>query len=157
VITATIEGVDIAISGLEQVGVDAREAAYYAVIEALKVAFDASKTMLSADDHTLRALAELGHPYGFKHPAQIHDPDEIIHAQTGEYLRALRIIPPVGTSDAIIEGSIVNDSPLDRWLQEGTSKMRARPWMAKVVELFGDDIAELIEQRITAKIAAYAA
>jgi hypothetical protein len=152
VIKATITGVDVTVSGLQSVGVDVREAAYYAVVEALEKAFQASKALISADDHTLRALALLGHPYGYRHPAQIHDPDIIIHAQRGEYLAALRANPPVGLATSIIEGSIVNDSPLDRWLQEGTTKMRARPWMEYIVKEYGDDFAALIEARILSAI-----
>ena len=156
-ISATIEGVDIVVSGLDSVGVDAREAAYYGVIEALEKAFEACKTVLSADDHTLKALALLGHPYGFTNPAQIHDPDVIVHEQTGAYIAALRAVPPVGKATEIIEGTIVNDSPLDRWIQEGTSKMRERPWMQYIVDTFGADFADLIEARISAALEAAAA
>jgi hypothetical protein len=154
-ISATIEGVDVTIAGLESVGVDGREAAYYAVIEVLKIAFDACKTTISADDHTLRALAELGHPYGHKHPATIHDPDVIVHEQSGGYLGALTADPPIGGPYEILEGKIYIAPPfdqLDRWLQEGTSKMRARPWMEYVCREFGEDWADIIEARIMASM-----
>lgn len=152
-ISATIDGLDVVVSGLESVGVDAREAAYYAVVEALQKAFEACRSVVSEGDHSLRDLAELGHPYGFKHPQQIHDPDVEVHVQSGAYREALRAISPIGTGEAIIEGSIVNDSPLDRWIQEGTTKMRARPWMEWIVQHYGADLADLIEARITEAIA----
>jgi hypothetical protein len=149
-ISATIEGVDLTISGLESVGVEVREAAYYAVVEALQKAFQACKDTISLGDHSLKELALMGHPYGFKHPAQIHDPDVDVHVQSGEYLASLKARPPIGMATAIIEGSIVNESPLDRWIQEGTDKMRARPWMQYIVDTYGEDFADLIQARILA-------
>lgn len=148
VIKATIEGLDIAVSGLESVGVDAREAAYYGVVEALHKAFEACQHVLSESDHSLRDLALLGHPYSAAHPQEIHDPDILVHVQRGDYRAALRANPPIGQGEAIIEGSIVNDSPYDRWIQEGTTKMRERPWMEWIVENYGEDFAALIEARI---------
>lgn len=156
-IKADITGLDITISGLETVGVDVREAAYYAVVEALQKAFEACRDVISEGDHSLRDLALLGHPYGFTNPQEIHDPDVLVHVQSGEYRDALRATPPVGTGEAIIEGSISNDSRLDRWIQEGTTKMRGRPWMEWIVQHYGQDFADLIEARITSAIAAAAA
>ena len=156
-ISASITGVDLTISGLEAVGVDAREAAYYAIVEVLQKAFQACRDVISEGDHSLRDLALMGHPYGFKHPAEIHDPDVLVHVQSGAYRDALRAISPVGFGGSIIEGKIVNDSPLDRWIQEGTTKMRARPWMQYVVDTFGESYADLIVARITDAIKAAAA
>ena len=156
-ISGTIEGVDVTLSGLDAVGVAAREAAYYAIVEVLQKAFEACRDIISEGDHSLRALALMGNPYGFKHPQQIHDPDVEVHVQSGEYRDALRAISPVGFAGSIVEGKIVNDSPLDRWIQEGTSKMRARPWMQYIVDTYGDDYAALIEARITEAIKADAA
>lgn len=154
---STVEGVDVTISGLDAVGVDAREAAYYAVVEVLKIAFDACRDTISEGDHSLKDLALLGHPYGFTHPAEIHDPDVLVHVQSGAYRDALKAKPPVGTSSAIIEGTITNDSPLDRWIQEGTDKMRARPWMEFIVQKFGEEWAALIEARILDSLQKHAA
>lgn len=156
-ISASITGVDVTISGLEAVGVDAREAAYYAIVEVLQKAFQACRDVISEGDHSLRDLALMGNPYGFKHPQEIHDPDVLVHVQSGEYRDALRAISPVGFGGSIVEGKIVNDSPLDRWIQEGTSKMRARPWMEYIVQQFGQDYADLIAARITDAITAAAA
>jgi len=156
-IKATISGLDVTVSGLQSVGIDAREAAYYAVVEVLQKAFEACRDVISEGDHSLRDLALLKHPYGFTHPQEIHDPDVLVHVQSGEYRDALRAIPPVGQATSIIEGQIVNDSPLDRWIQEGTTKMRARPWMQYIVDTFGEHFADLIEARITEAIESKAA
>ncbi len=151
-IRATIEGLDMTIFGLEQFNVDVREAAFYAVLEALQKAFEACKTVIGADDHSLRELALMGHPYGFTHPQQIHDPDVVVHIQSGEYEQALRAVSPRGAFGEIIEAQVVNDSHLDRWIQEGTTQMRARPWMAWITEHYGPEYTDLIMARITAAI-----
>lgn len=152
-IRATIENLDIVVHGLESVGPDVREAAYRGVVEALQKAFQVCQATITLQDHSLRSLALLGHPYGFKHPSEIHSPDVLIHAQSGAYAAALKATPPVGYGYDIIEGSIGIDptsglQELDRWLQEGTSKMRARPWMEWIVENYGGAFADLIIARI---------
>ncbi len=139
---------------LEKFDVDVREAAYYAVLEAMQKAFETCKTVIGADDHSLRQLALMGHPYGYEHPQQIHDPDVVVHIQSGEYQKALRAISPRGSFGQIIEAQIVNDSQKDRWIQEGTTHMRARPWMAWITEHYGPDYTNLIMARITAAIEA---
>lgn len=156
-ITARIEGLDLTITGLQRFGLDVREAAFYALIEALQKAFEACRDMINPTDHTLRQLAEMGHPYGFTHPEVIHEPDELVHRQSGAYMDALRAVSPRGSGDSIIEGTIdMGDDPtiqdLDRWIQDGTTMMRARPWMAWIMQHYGDDFADLIEARITAAI-----
>jgi hypothetical protein len=120
------------------------------VIQGLAIAQAACRTMISADDHTQAELDAMGNPYGNRNPHVIHEPDEIVHTQSGAYLRGLRTIPPVGTFGAIIEGQVVNDDSKDRWIQEGTTNMRARPYMEKVVETYGEAIASVIESMIDA-------
>jgi hypothetical protein len=161
-IKGTIEGLDIVVHGLESVGPDTRKAAYYAVVEVLQMAFKVCQDTITLQDHSLRSLALLGHPYGFKHPAEIHSPDVLIHEQGGRYAAALKATPPVGLAYDIIEGSIGIDpasgqQELDRWLQEGTSKMRARPWMQYIVDQYGAAWADLIIARIEESLERYAA
>jgi hypothetical protein len=152
IIKGTIEGLDVTISGFEQFSVDVHEAAFHGVVDALGIALKASRVMLSATDHNQKELDELEHPYGFRHPQKIHDPDEIVHRQSGDYYDGLRAIPPVGLSEAIISGQIVNNDPKDRWIQEGTTKLRGRPWMAEIVREHGDELASVIESYIKAAI-----
>lgn len=148
-IKATITGVDVVISGLDQFGVDVREAAYYGVIDAIKKAFEACRDVISEGDHTLKDLAMMQHPYGHAHPMQIHDPDVLVHVQSGAYRDALRAVPPVGAGGTVIGGQVVNDSPYDRFIQEGTLNMRARPWMEWIVKEYGQDFADLVIAHIT--------
>lgn len=149
--TGEVEGLDVIVSGLDEASLDVREAAFQGVLLAMNAAFKACVQMLSPEDHTLRELALMGHPYGFTHPQEIHDPDELVHLQSGKYRDALRKISPRGSFGEIVEGEInIDDSQaeLDRWIQEGSSKMRARPWMQWVVDQYGEDFADIIEARI---------
>ena len=156
-IKGTIENLDVVISGLDGFGLDVREAAFYGILEAIDLAFVACQHVLSEGDHTLRELAQLGHPYGFAHPQEIHSPDILVHVQSGEYRDSLRKISPRGAGGEIFEGRIVSDSDKDRWIQEGTVHMRARPWMEWIVQNYGNDYADLIEARINAAIGKHAA
>ena len=152
-ITGSIEGLDVVISGLDDAELEVREAAFRGVLLALDAAFAACATMLSPADHTLRQLAELGHPYSVSHGEVIHDPDVLVHLQSGAYRDALRKVSPQGRFGEIIGGSIRIDetlADLDRWVQEGTTTMRARPWMEWVVEHYGNDFADLIEASVNA-------
>jgi hypothetical protein len=154
-IYASVEGLDFVVAGLEQTQLNVRQGAYQGVLKALNAAFKACATMIGPEDHSLKALAELGHPYGETHPSQIHDPDSMVHVQSGAYLRALRKNIPRGANGTIIAGSVgIGEElqSLDRWLQTGTHKMRARPWARYVVEHFGEDFLDIIAASIAAAI-----
>ena len=138
------DGIEAVVSGLGRTELAVREAALQGVIKALSRAYVACEILLSESDHSIIELAKLGHPYGFTHPQDIHPGMPEIHVQSGEYRAALRKISPRGHHGDIVQGRIVNDSPLDRWLQDGTTKMRGRPYMKWVVDKFGDEMAELI-------------
>lgn len=159
-IKGTIEGLDIVISGLTETSLDVQQAAYQGVLLALNAAFKACETMLSPQDHTLKELALLGHPYSASQGFSIHDPDELVHIQTGAYRDALEKVSPSGAGDAIIEGQIkIDDSmaDLDRMIQEGTIHMRGREWMKYIVQHYGDDFANVIEASVTAALQKHAA
>lgn len=153
-ITGSIEGLDVVVTGLEEASLEVREAAFQGVLLAMNAAFKACAQMISADDHSLKQLAELGHPYGFSRPALLHDPDVIVHVQSGDYLRGLKRTSPKGAQGDIIDGEIFNDSPLDAMIQNGTLRMRGRPWMAWIVQHYGNDFADIIEARILQAIKA---
>jgi hypothetical protein len=152
-VKATIEGLDIVVKGLEQQTLEVREGAFQGVLLAMNAAFKACETLITADDHSLRELARMGHPYGFTNPQEIHDPDVVIHMQSGKYAKALHRDSPRGAFGEIIEGRIdMSGDPkmaqLDRWLQEGTTLMRERPWMQWIVDHYGEDFAKIIEASI---------
>lgn len=147
-ITGSIENLDVVVTGLGDTSLEVREAAFQGVLLAMNAAFKACQTMISADDHSLKQLAELGHPYGFTRPALIHDPDVVVHIQSGDYLKALQRTSPSGSGGDIIGGEIFNDSPLDGIIQNGTLRMRGRPWMQWIVDHYGESFADIIEARV---------
>lgn len=151
---AEIRGLNVVIDGLESFGLEVREAAFYAVIEAMQKAFEACKTVISAQDHTLKELALMGHPYSAAHGFPIHDPDVVVHMQSGRYESALKATSPQGAQGSIIEGRIdMSGDPemqeLDEMIQGGTLRMREREWMKWIMDNYGQDYADLIEARIT--------
>jgi hypothetical protein len=152
--TSTIDGVDIVVGGLQNTTNSVMKAAMLGVIKALAEAYKDANELISATDHSLKDLAKMGHPYGFKHPQEIHDPDVIVHIQSGRYEKALMVQKPSSYADrTIIEGKvgIMGDAEmevLDQRLQLGTSKMRARPWTQHVVDENGEKYAEIVSDRI---------
>lgn len=154
-----IIGVDVVVEGIRDMSLGVQKAAMQGVINGLQVAFREADKIISADDHSLKDLAELGNPYSKAHPQSIHTPDETVHIQGGDYERALKVEKPVSYSDgAIIEGQVHIDASklgedpesLDEWIQGGTKTMRARAWAERVTTDHGEEIAEAIEAPIRA-------
>lgn len=147
-IKATVRGLDVVVHGLDQVPVEVREAAFYGVAEVLQKAYQACYHMLSEGDHSIKDLAEMGHPYSAAHGFQIHDPDELIHVHNNELRAGLDAIKPTASFGDIIDGKVVNNSEIDPLIQLGTLTMRARPYMEYVMKTYGDDFGDLLEARI---------
>ena len=149
--TITGNGFDATVKNFENASVKIKEGAFQGVLLALNAAFKACETMLSVEDHSLKSLAEMGHPYGFKNPQTLHDPDVLVHLQSGAYREALEKDSPRGKAGGIIEGSVhigQSMAKMDRWIQEGTTKMRARPWMEWIKENHGEEFVDIIIARI---------
>jgi hypothetical protein len=159
VLRSSIDGIDITIDGLQHTSNAVMKAAFLGVVDALQEVFKDSNEIISATDHTLKDLAKMGHPYGFKHPQEIHDPDVIVHIQSGRYEKALKVQKPSSYADrSIIEGKvgIMGDEAmetLDQRLQLGTAKMRARPWEQYLVDHKGEHYAEIVADRISSQLA----
>jgi len=137
------------LNGIKGWSVATKVAAFAGVVYVLTgMVKPAAERAINLSDHTLKDLADMGHPYSAAHGFQIHEPDELVHAQSGEYLHGIEVTPPVGLPGAIIEGSLENTDPKDRWIQEGTLKMRPRPWMEAIVRLFGADWGAMLQAKI---------
>lgn len=55
---------------------------------------------MSLTDHSLKDLADMGHPYSRRHPMTIHSPKWAVHTQSGKLLESKES----GTKDASIIG-----------------------------------------------------
>jgi hypothetical protein len=98
--------------------------------------------IISARDHSLRELALMGHPYAAAHPANPHDPPETVHVQDGDLIAGLTATAPIGTAHGA-QAKVINTDPVDEWIQGGSEKMIARPYMHRVKEAHGDEILEV--------------
>lgn len=156
-ISGEVRGAEVVVNGI--VGLDKRTvlASYKGVMAALRIGNAASREIISLGDHTLEDLRKLGHPYATRDPRNPHDPPESVHRQRGDYLRALTVTEPHGRSTAIAEGKISIEGDMkqrDRWIQEGTRKMIARPWMRWVMRTQGEAMRAAIIQTILAEMRA---
>jgi hypothetical protein len=157
-INATVRNVEVVAAGLKDSTNGVIKAAFLGVIAALVRVHEDSVKIISADDHTLKQLAAMGHPYGHKHPQIIHSPDETVHIQSGDYIAALKVQKPSSYADReIIEGHVgimgdAEQEKVDRWLQLGTPAMRARPWAERLIDDHGDEYAEIVETSIAAQM-----
>jgi len=150
-ISGSVTGVDVVIKGMASFDVVTKEGAFIGIEQALEaVVKPAAIKLISAQDHSLKELADLGHPYAAAHPNPPHS-DPIVHVQTGEYLAGIRVELPKGSIDKVIEGRLINDDPKDRFIQDGTTTMIARPWMQHIIDEHGPEIAGVIEQVIKAR------
>ena len=151
-------GADLVINGIRDMSLGVQKAAMVGVINGLQVAHARADAIISADDHSLKDLAAMGHPYSKREPQVIHTPDETVHEQSGDYERALRVEKPVSYADgAIVEGEVHiagDEQQLDEWIQEGTSRMRARAWADRVMIDHGEEIAAAVEGPIQAALTA---
>jgi len=110
---------------------DTKLAAQFAVGAMVQTAKACCEELLSARDHTPADLAAMGHPYAQRAPNNPHDPPEVVHAQSGELVSGLRATAPTGSSGGV-SARVVNDDPIDPWVQIGTETMIGRAYMARV-------------------------
>jgi hypothetical protein len=100
------------------------------------------KDNVGLTDHSQKDLDRLGNPYGFSHPRQIHDPDELVHTvghgtgkqdQTGQLRNSITTVRLSEDKYAIGADPGITDENGVMYLNdviEGTSLMRARNFPA---------------------------
>lgn len=83
------------------------------------------KANVTLADHSLRELAELGHPYSKKYPADSGPhPDYDVHEQSGELVSSTVVeVSSVGGNQAV---RLVNSSAHYEYVRYGTRTMRPR-------------------------------
>ncbi|MCP4599190.1 MAG: hypothetical protein GY847_01410 [Proteobacteria bacterium] len=112
-----------------------------AVEAVTKVLFKAVKDNATLTDHTLEDLAEMGHPYSTRAPQDIHDPNWLVHTQSGELASAL--YSTSGHAGSIIWGEVginVDEAPHVLFVIYGTSKMVSRDFFAETINEEADNL-----------------
>lgn len=88
------------------------------------------KENVSLTDHSLDALARLGHPYNPDHYTQIHDPAWLVHRQSSELYNSIKVVKENDDTYAIGADENIRDPKTGVKyvisVIEGTSKMVAR-------------------------------
>lgn len=96
------------------------------------------KKVISLDDHTLEELRKLGHPYAVGATPDFHGDDRLVHQQTGELLRSIKVEDPIEESSRTLYVAITSNSPYMPFLIHGTSTMRPRDFPALAYENIKD-------------------
>lgn len=92
--------------------------------------FETAGTLIGLEDHSLRDLADLGHPYARRWAKDTLHPDYLVHIQSNTLRSSLKKSAVV-EAGGVIMAWVHNDAYYDLWLQLGTYKMRPRPYMAE--------------------------
>ena len=94
---------------------------------------------ISLDDHTLEELRQMGHPYAAnKAPGSLHGDDRMVHTQSGEFLKSIRVSQPERTTEKRFTVYVTSDDPILPFLLYGTSRMRPRRFHEKAYEQIKD-------------------
>ncbi len=130
---------------------DVRAAMYTACDQGAELLLAEMKTLTSRIDHDLKALRELGHPYGWgngREPGNPH-PDWIVHMQDGELQGGLKKLPPQ-VSGLKIESDLLSEAKHTWYLLLGTKKMRPRDFVSAALIMRRDAVAAIFERHFLA-------
>jgi hypothetical protein len=83
-------------------------------------------------DHDLQQLREMGHPYAARNPQGQPHPDWIVHIQSGDLQRGLKLLPTRITG-GLIEADILSEAPYTWHLLLGTRLMRSRDFVSAAI------------------------
>lgn len=115
------------------------------------VLFDKIKLNAGLTDHSLKDLADLGHPYAKRAPKKIHDPDYQVHIQTG--LLESNIGQRQETPDRVVVGVNGEAVPYLDDVIYGTPLMVARPFVTGSFEEVKPKIVGEFETAVKKSIA----
>lgn len=107
---------------------------------------DKLRENISLEDHTLQELRDLGYPYSRTHGRSIHNPDYLVHKQSGSLEDALTVnkinqyLVRIGIDDA--------KAPHIIHIMFGTSKMRPRNVIVESFREIQDKFVNIIEKQL---------
>lgn len=128
---AELRGLESVIANMNAISGNVRRHLGKAVGQARDVLYSAVKEKASLADHSLKDLADLGHPYStrFATDSFVH-PDEFVHTQSGRLVDNIEAISSID-GDIVTVACGVRESrvPYIGYLIDGTSKMRSRDFL----------------------------
>jgi len=90
---------------------------------------------ISLDDHTLKELRKLGHPYAVGKPeGTLHGDDRLVHVQEGKLKRSIRANPVEETTSRRFSVFVSSADPKLPYLIYGTTVMRPRRFHEKAYQ-----------------------
>jgi hypothetical protein len=108
---------------------DMREAMVEATTDAAILLLQEMEFLTDRIDHDLKQLREMGHPYANRNPQGQPHPDWIVHIQSGDLQRGLKLLPTRMTGGKI-EADILSEAPYTWYLLLGTRLMRSRDFVS---------------------------
>jgi len=140
--TVSIEGLDSVLANIQNIiptetaKINARLSAAGSVVEANV------KKHAELTDHSLKELADMGHPYTTRYPANTPHADDMIHQQSGTLYANIEKQEDLGLVTSRVEiGVDESKVPYIGDLITGTSKMRPRNFIDGA---FKESLAEVI-------------
>jgi hypothetical protein len=137
-----VRGAEQIVEFLQGMSREAKIAATFAVGAMAETAKRKCQKTIGLTDHSLADLAKLDHPYAKRHGPEgsgLHEPYEAVHVQDGDLYNGLNVEAPVATAQGA-QSAVRNSDPKDPWIQYGTTKMIARPYMDYVRTTYADEI-----------------
>ena len=97
----------------------------------------------SLADHDLEALRALGYPYSAEHPQTIHEPPWLVHIQSGQLRKAIKVEKTKkGWRVGIDEGI----APHAKFVIFGTEKMVSRDFLVEALKAIREDVRKILAE-----------
>lgn len=143
----SITGTQLLIQDLRKLGAEFDMQLKLNVKAATLKVFHRVKKNINLNDHTIKQLAAMGHPYSAVNPQQIHTPEYLVHKQTGELRRAVEH-GVIQEGDETIGFVRVNEdkAPYARWVVMGTTKMVGRDFLSGTMDELRDKVYDEIRK-----------
>lgn len=112
------------------------------------------KANMRLKDHSLKDLADLGHPYANRDPKSVHEPNYQVHTQSGELLKSfISGTVKVSIKRSVLKGGVyagVDEGKAEHALHiiYGTSKMVPRDFVVNSLLEIKEDAKALIKSQL---------
>lgn len=131
-----VKGIDHLLANFALMEVIFQEEMDEATQKAIDTVYEKMLENISLTCHTLQDLKAMGHPYSKENPQAIHQPEWLVHLQSGRLIGAVKIIHDKNANgDQTVDIGIDEDeAPYAKYIIFGTSKMVARDFVTGTFE-----------------------